>query len=97
MRSARFRLLFSPLSACLGAVGVLLVAYIGLIAVVMSYAALTVEFSQSVRNEEAAVAALESEYLAGMADITRTDYAAAGYAKPSVQTFVRAQSATASR
>ncbi len=84
-------------SLCTSAVAVLLVAYIGLIAVVMSYAALTVEFSQSVRNDEAAVASLESAYLAGVARVTDTDYVAAGYAKPVATTFIRAQSSTALR
>lgn len=88
---------FSVVSLCTGAVAVLVVAYIGLIAVVMSYAAMTVEFSQSVRNDEAAVATLESQYLAGVARITSTDYAAAGYAKPLAEVFVRAQSSTALR
>jgi hypothetical protein len=76
---------------------VLLVVYIGLIATVMSYAALTVEFSQSVRNDEAVVAALESQYLAGVTRITNTDYVADGYAKPASKVFVRAESATALR
>jgi len=84
-------------SLCASAVAVLLVAYIGVIAVVMSYAASTVEFSQSVRNDEAAVAALESAYLADIARVTNTDYAAAGYAKPLATTFIRAQSSTALR
>lgn len=88
---------FSALSMCYGAVGVLLVAYIGLIAVVMSYAALTVEFSQSVKTDESAVAVLEGQYLAGVARLTNTDYAAEGYAKPAAKAFVRAQSATALR
>lgn len=88
---------FSFLSVCYGAVGALLVVYIGLIAVVMSYAALTVEFSQSVKNDEAAVATLESQYLAGVASITNTDYAAEGYAKPVAQAYVRAKSGTALR
>lgn len=87
----------SVLSLCCGAVGVLVVAYIGLIAVVMSYAALTVEFSQSVKNGEAAVAALEGQYLANVAHITGTDYAAEGYEKPAAQAFVRAESMTALR
>lgn len=78
-------------------VGILLVAYVGLIAIVMSYAALTVESSQSVRNDEAAVATLESAYLAGVAHITNIDYTALGYAKPLTEIFVRAQSATALR
>jgi len=80
-----------------GTVAVLLLVYIGLIAVVMSYAALTVEFSQSVRNDESAVATLESGYLANVAHITGIDYAAAGYAKPQTEVFVRAESATALR
>jgi len=91
------RLPFSISSLCASAVAVLLVAYIGVIAVVMTYAALTVEFSQSVRNDEAAVAALESAYLADVARLTSTDYAAVGYAKPRATTFIRAQSSTALR
>lgn len=87
----------SFLSVCYGSVGILLVAYIGLIAVVMSYAALTIEFSQSVRNDEASVASLEARYLAGVASITSTDYAAAGYTKPVAQVFVQAESSTALR
>lgn len=88
---------FSLLPLCYGAVGVLLVAYIGLIAVVMSYAALTVEFSQSVKNDEAAVAVLEGQYLAGVAHLTSIDYAAEGYAKPTAKVFVRTESVTALR
>jgi len=88
---------FSLLSLLYGAVGVLLVTYIGVIAVVMSYAALTVEFSQSVKKDESALAVLESEYLAKIARITNTDYLAEGYAKPVAQTFVRAKSVTALR
>ncbi|MDD2657414.1 MAG: hypothetical protein PHD04_01985 [Candidatus Pacebacteria bacterium] len=97
MYNLRAHLPFSVLSLCSGIVGILLVAYIGLIATVMSYAALTVEFSQSVRNDEAAVAALESQYLAGVSRITSTNYEAEGYAKPASKTFVRAQGATAVR
>jgi hypothetical protein len=82
---------------CYGTVGVLLVAYIGLIAVIMSYATLTVEFSQSVRNNEATVAVLEGQYLASVASITGTDYTAEGYAKPIIKAFVRAESVTALR
>ena len=88
---------FSALSLCYGTVGVLLIAYIGLIAVVMSYATLTVEFSQSVKNDEAAVAVLEGQYLAGVAHITGTDFIAEGYAKPATKVFVRAESVTALR
>jgi len=88
---------FSPLSLCYGIVGILLVAYIGLIAVVMSYATFTVEFSQSVRNDEATVAVLESRYLSTISRITGTDYVMAGYSKPRVEVFVPAQEVTALR
>ncbi|MDE1919547.1 MAG: hypothetical protein KGH56_02485 [Patescibacteria group bacterium] len=97
MRNFSLHLPYSAVSLCAGAVGVLAVTYIGLIAVVMSYAALTVEFSQSVRNDETAVAGLESQYLAAMARITKTDYAAAGYAAPIAKVFVPAKSVTALR
>ena len=82
---------------CIGAVAVLVVVYIGLIATVMSYAALTIEFSQSVRNNEAEIASLESEYLKNVLRTTATDYAAEGYAKPVNMTFVPSTSATALR
>lgn len=85
------------MSLASGTVAVLLIAYIGLIAVVMSYGALTVEFSQSVRNDEAAIATLESGYLANVAHITNIDYIAAGYTKPLIEVFVRAESSTALR
>ena len=97
MRSRRFHLPFSPVSLAAGAVATLAVAYIGLIAVVMSYATLTIEFSQSARNEEAAIAALEGQYLALVARIATTDYTAAGYAPPLTKTFVRAKGVTALR
>jgi hypothetical protein len=74
-----------------------LVAYIGLIAVVMSYAALTVEFTQSVRSGSGSVAELEKQYLAEVARITAIEYASEGYAKPAVKVFVRAKSGTALR
>ncbi|OGG76258.1 hypothetical protein A2950_02290 [Candidatus Kaiserbacteria bacterium RIFCSPLOWO2_01_FULL_55_19] len=97
MSKFRVHLPFSILSLSYATVGTLLVVYIGLIAVVMSYATLTIEFSQSVKRDEAVIAVLESEYLASVARITNTDYRAAGYAKPLTKTFVRARSVTASR
>lgn len=93
MYNNRVHFPFSMVSLCSSVVAILLVAYIGLIAVVMSYAASTVAFSQSVKDTGAAVAALESEYLAGVARIASMDYVAAGYAKPLTEVFVRAQSA----
>ncbi|MFA7302145.1 MAG: hypothetical protein WC030_00130 [Candidatus Paceibacterota bacterium] len=88
---------YSAVALGYGMVATLAVIYIGLIAVVVSYAALTVEYSQSVRNDEAAVAQLEARYLATVSKITKTDYASAGYAKPVAKTFVATQSATALR
>jgi len=88
---------FSLTALCFGAVAVLAVAYVALIAIVMSYAALTIEFSQSVKNDEATVAALEGQYLSAVADITSADYAAAGYALPIAKIFVPAKSVTALR
>lgn len=88
---------FSLVSVCTGMVAVLAVVYIGLIAMVMSYAALTVEFSQSVKNDEAALAVLEAQYLAGVARIQSMDYHAAGYAAPIAKHFVPASSVTALR
>lgn len=97
MRSTHFHFQFSPVSLSFGVVAVLLVVYIGLIAMVMSYAALTIEFSQSVRNDESAVATLEGQYLSTVARTTTTDYTALGYAMPIAKTFVPAKSATALR
>jgi hypothetical protein len=94
---SKLRLPFSILSACWTLLAVLAVTYIGLIAVVMSYAATTIEFSESVRSDEAKVASLESDYLNQVACITSVDYAAAGYEKPAALTFVRAKSRTALR
>lgn len=75
----------------------LAVVYIGMIAMVMSYAALTVEFSQSVKNDEAALAVLESQYLTGVAHIQTIDYRTIGYAAPVMRIFVPATSVTALR
>lgn len=98
MPSVALRLPFSPVSLCLGAVAALSVVYIGLIAIVMSYAALTVEFTQSVKNDEASLATLESQYLSVVANIQSTDYRAIGYAAPIAKVFVPAtQSFTALR
>ncbi len=97
MRNFRFHLPFSPTAICFGTVAVLAVTYIGLIAVVMSYAALTIEFSQSVKNDKSTVAVLEEQYLSAIADMMDTNYVTAGYALPVVEIFVPAKSVTALR
>lgn len=97
MRNFRVRFSFSPVMLCVGIVVALATTYIGLIAAVMSYARLTMEFSQSVKNDEAVVAVLENRYLAAVARITSTDYVAAGYVTPRREIFIPAQNVTALR
>ena len=88
---------FSLVPMFAGTVVVLVVAYVALIAVVMSYAAVTVEFAQSVKDDEASVATLESRYLASVSRIENVDYLAAGYAAPVATVFVPSAGATALR
>ena len=97
MHNSSFHFPFSPTALCSGVVAILAVSYIGLIAVVMSYAALTIEFSQSVKSDEAVVATLEGQYLSSVANVTSVDYSADGYAAPVAEIFVPAKSVTALR
>ena len=97
MHSNAFAVPFSPVAFAGSLVGVLAVTYLALIATVMSYAALTIEFSQSVRSDEAQVATLEAQYLGAMATITGSDYASLGYAKPVATAFVPSAPTTALR
>ncbi len=97
MRNHRASSPWSLLTLSSVAVGVLAVVYIGLIAVVMSYAAVTVEFSQSVKSDGAQVAVLEAQYLASVSKITTTDYKSLGYVTPVAEVFVLAKSVTALR
>lgn len=97
MRNKRLPFSWSLLSVCSVSVGVLAVLYIGLIAVVMSYAAVTVEFSQSVKADGAAVAILEAQYLSSVSKINTIDYRSLGYVAPVSQVFVPAKSVTALR
>lgn len=88
---------FSFVSLCWGTVATFTVVYIGVIAIVMTYAALTVEFSQSVKNDEATVAILESKYLTKVSTIESLDYHTLGYVTPTQKMFVPATSMTALR
>ncbi len=97
MHNFTSRIPFSPTALSGGAVAILALVYVMLIAVVMSYAALTIEFSQSIRNNESTVAMLESTYLARVAEITAIDYIAEGYVKPISKVYVPAESVTAFR
>ena len=95
MRSLHFNFPFRALPFCYAIIGTLLLCYLATVAMVMSYAALTIEFTQSVRNDTSVVAQLEKQYLAGVADITSVDYSFEGYEKPQIKHFVRAKSGTA--
>ncbi len=92
-----FRFPFRVVPSCYALIGVLVLSYIIAIAVVMSYATLTIEFTQSVRNDTSAVASLEKQYLSEVAALSTLDYTREGYAKPETKLFVRAKSGTALR
>jgi hypothetical protein len=87
----------SPVALSVAVVATLAVAYIALIAVVMSYAALTVSLSQSVRSAQADIAALESDYFDELSRVAEIDYAVLGYEKPATQTYVPTARVTALR
>ena len=80
-----------------GIAAMLAVVYVGLISVVMSYASLTVDFAQSIKDDEAVVATLESTYLTAIAHIHTSDYQALGYTVPGTKIFVPSESVTALR
>lgn len=96
-RANALALPFSPVACALALVVTLAVAYVALIATVMSYATMTVGFSSSLRDDEAAIASLESQYLDRIAAVTATDYAAAGYGAPAEELYVPKASETALR
>jgi hypothetical protein len=62
--------------------------YIGLLAVVMSYAAMQVAFAEQVHNDAATVARLEAAYLATVDTLTTVNYTALGYTTPSTKQYV---------
>lgn len=96
-KAAALRLPYAPIKmlACIGVA--LAVLYVALIALVMNYAALTVSFAQSIRNDEAAIARLEQAYFSELDALSRADYRALGYAKPVAHAFVTGAPATALR
>lgn len=97
MRSNAIHFPVSFLTLCVGTAVISAVVYVALIAVVMSYATLTVSFAQSVKNDQSKIAQLESQYLASIAQIEGLDYIKAGYAIPKVRIFVPTASMTALR
>ena len=66
----------------------LVCTYVTLIAVVMSYAALHIEFAEGAKQGEAEVATLEASYFSALSRLTATDYRALGYAQPTIKRFV---------
>lgn len=97
MRKVIQKVAFSSVAMSGGVVLLLALVYIALIAVVMSYAAVTIEFTQSVRNDSSIVADLESQYLSMVSETTAIDFLAEGYVKPKAQIYVETKSATALR
>jgi len=56
---------------------------------------LEVQFSQSVKDDEASVATLDTQYLAALQAITSSNYLTLGYAKPVAESFVPSAPVTA--
>jgi len=81
---------WSPAQLLIALNGGLVVCYIALIAFVMAYAALEVQFADSVRTDETALGTLETNYLNQLGSITNADYAAEGYSAPVAELFVPA-------
>lgn len=80
-----------------GLIGTLLVVYIGLIALVMSYASVTISYAESIKDDESQVAVLETQYLESLATLTSIDYSEHGYVVPQVTAYVRETGVTALR
>ncbi len=96
-KAATLRFPYSPQKTLAYVSVALALVYVALIALVMNYAALTVSFAQSIRNEEAAIAQLEQTYFSELDAISRADYRALGYEKPITHSFVTGAAATALR
>lgn len=62
--------------------GVLLVSYIALIATIMVYGTLQMQFAQRVRDTSAHVGVLESQYLSLITQINKTNPSTLGFTKP---------------
>lgn len=62
--------------------GVLLVSYLALIATIMVYGTLQMQFAERVRDTSAQVGVLESQYLALITQINKTDPSSLGFTKP---------------
>ncbi len=76
---------------------ILLLVYIALISIVMTYATLTVEFAESVRDDQSAVASLEASYLEEVRALSSVDYRSLGFVEPKAKVFVKSAPVTALR
>lgn len=68
--------------------GTLLVSYLALIAFIMAYGTLQMQFAERVRDTSAQVGTLESQYLALVTQINETNPATLGFTKPTSIAYV---------
>jgi hypothetical protein len=78
---------FSPVQWLTGVVVALVVTYIGLIAFVMSYAAIQTETAQSVRDSSAEVSLLETQYFDKTSALGAIDPGSLGYSAPIAKNY----------
>jgi len=88
MHSAAFINRFSPVQYLLAINVLLVVTYIGLIAFVMSYAAIETELAQSVRDASAQVSVLEVAYFNKTAELGAVNPVQLGYSAPIAKSYV---------
>lgn len=68
-------------------VGVLIVAYVGLMAFTMSFAVIHTQYAEQARDAEAQVGTLETQYFNAIARVDALDPAALGYVTPASRQF----------
>jgi hypothetical protein len=86
---------FPAVTLLVGLNALFVLLYVGIMAIVMSYATMQIEFAQSVRTDEASVAMLESSYLTAVDQVTQVNYLGQGYGKPTAELFVTSAAQTA--
>ncbi len=77
---------FIPTLAAVAAA--LVIAYIGLLAIVMTYGALQMQSAQALRDTSATVGVLETKYLADITEINNTNPEVSGFTKPLTIAYV---------
>ncbi len=68
--------------------GILLVSYLALLAFIMVYGTLQMQFAQRVRDTSAQVGVLESQYLSLITQINKSDPSTLGFTKPVAIAYV---------